>query len=364
MNYTQEQINDVLFARNKIRKVRYKYNLLDNDDAFIQEISVESCKITNNIFREISRLATFQFNEYKQPEIDFLKNRIQVMFVLDMPDGGFVEWSLGIFLLASPTQNINGTTKTRDISAYDKTLILVDDKLTERFYIEKGRLYTDVIIQLFQETLIATFRIVPSEAVFNADREFEIGTSIKEVINTLLTEINYNSIWVDANGWFVCEPYIEPSQKPYVHKYTSKNNIVLPELTNTLDLVDRANVFVAYSVNRDTNEIMRAKAINNEMTSSLSVINRGREIVKVVELDNIPNMEVLQAKADRMLIEESTAYNHIVFNTKNMPTHGHGENIYLDVENLSDISFVLNETGWSLDTSGEMSHEVRRLVRL
>ena len=365
--FSSDQINNIMFSRNVIRKSYYSYDLLDENDGFIDEIGVENCKVSNNVFRQYKRLANFKLNEYDQKEINFLKERIRPNFVLEIPSGDKIKYPLGIFLLSSPTQEIEGKRKTRDIEAFDKTIILNDDKLTESFYVQQGRLYTDVITQLFQENGIATFKITQSNLELASQREFFVGTSIKDIINQLLNEINYDSLTVDADGWFICEPYITPENRPIKHTYKADDSsVILPKLISSIDLLNRANVFVAYSVNTETKEILTSpKIVNGSLASRISTVARGREITKVINVENAPNMEMLIRKTERALIEESTAYTHFNYQTMVIPTHGNGDNVYIDIPNYSEIPLVFNETSWEIDTNSKtMQHNLRRLVNL
>lgn len=361
------EIRKYLFSQNAINKTTYRYDLLNSEDGYIDSLSIKNATISNNIFRDNSkRIASFEFDEYQQRNINFLNERIRPWMVLELPNGKEAKWSLGIFLLSSPTQFIKGKQKTRNIAAFDKTLVLIDRKLSEKLLIEKGKLYTNVITNLFEDSNIVSYKIEPSNVEIKADREFNIGVSIKEIINTLLSEINYNSLWVDANGWFICEPYVTPENRLISHKYVADEySIMLSEMETSLDLLNRANVFVAYSVDLESKSIMRSKLVNDSPSSILSTVSRGREITKEpVQINNAPSQAILDAKVRQMMVEESTAYNHIIFSTSVMPTHGHGENIYLDNLNLSPIPIMVNETAWEINTDGTMKHECRRLLRL
>src|SRR5690606_18616266 len=117
------------------------------------------------------------------------------------------------FILSSPTRKDENKQVKRPIEAYDSSLILKEDKLTDRYTIAAGTKYTDAIIDILNAAGIWKITIIDHPGTLATDREFEIGTSKLFAVNELLAAINYTSLWVDENGYFVAQPYVLPSSR-------------------------------------------------------------------------------------------------------------------------------------------------------
>ena len=375
-NYTNSEIDAALRAERHSRSISFRYDLLNRIDTKIGELDGISGKISHGTFKAIKRSATFTLNEYLQREIDYLTEQIQPWFILNMPDGGTVEWSLGIFQLLSPGRKINGNFSTRDIGAYDKTIIIDRDRFTERWFIPKGTNYIGAINKILIDTSITKINIEPSDLVLSSDREFAIGTKKKEAVDNLLNAINYNSINVDELGYMRSEPYIEPVLRSIDHKYiANRHSIITPEMTETLDYANIANVFTRVATNTDSNTELLSTFRNDNPQSSISTIRIGYDIVNFETISDISSQAALDSLVRRIAINSTSAYSHLTFSTALMPTHGRADTIYIDVslaENdpmynkLFPIPMIYSETAWdmSLTFDGMMTHECRKVIKL
>ena len=137
-----------------------------------------------------------------------------------MPDGRWIEWPLGVFMMSSPARRNEGKRTKSDVEAYDESLILREDKFTDRYFIPAGTGYITVITSILNGAGIWKINITPHPGVTNVDKEFEIGTEKLTAVNQLLAEINYTA-WVDENG-FSASPYELPSNREVEYEY--KNN--------------------------------------------------------------------------------------------------------------------------------------------
>src|SRR5690625_1544292 len=142
--YTHEQVKDVLHMKHGSRQIRFRYFLLDKNENELAEITtlVESGSIEMAAFADIKRTAKFKLidSTYKvdgeEKEINWNSDRIQVFVEFKVPgwfeqeeefgtdiyfiqstfpveidyrrtswtkkEGGWVDFSLGVFLIASP----------------------------------------------------------------------------------------------------------------------------------------------------------------------------------------------------------------------------------------------------------------------
>lgn len=207
----------------------------------------------------------------------------------------------------------------------------------------------------------------PNDAVLATDREdWPIGTSYLTIINTLLSEINYESLWFDADGVCRLEPYQEPSAAIIDWRY-GVTDLFLPEKhpgpdwSDETDIFDAPNVFIVTCNNPDMDAAMVATAVNDNPASKKSTFKRGMRITSVERVDNIASQDELQAYADKRRNESLLATRAITFYTLNEPGHGVGDILALTHDEIGGIYL---ETGWSvtMQAGSLMTHSAKRTV--
>lgn len=367
-NYTQQQIDAALRFPSGSRKVTFRYDLLNRHDIKIDTLKGITGKVSYGAFRAIPRSATFTLDEYLQKEINYLSDQIQPWFILHMPDGGTVEWPLGIFLLESPDRVINSKVKTREIGAYDKTIIIDEYRFTQRHFIAAGTNYIGAIIRILTLAGIQKINIESSSLTLTQNKEFAAGVKGKEAITELLNEINYNSISVDEVGNMGSSHYVEPSKRPITQQYsTDKFSILTPDFKEDTGLAGRPNVFIAIAKNIESETELTASFINDDPLSPVSTVSRGRQIAgDPYELESIADQATLNNYIRRIAVENSSGYSKLTFGTALMPTHGSSETLFLNIPTVFDTAVKFQETSWEMPLTfdGVMTHEARRVVRL
>jgi len=364
--YTRQQVIDNLHGRSGSRGIiKFRYELLSKEDVKLGELTAQPGRVALNSLAEIKRTAVFQTTEQEGQYIDWLSDRIRPVFCLQMPDGGWAEWSLGVFILSSPSRKDENKQIKRSIEAYDSSLILKEDKFTDRYRIAAGAKYTTAIISILNGAGIWKVNILDHAGTLAADIEFEIGTSKLFAVNELLTAINYTSLWVDENGYFVAQPYVLPSSKDPEYEYrTNDISIIHPGGTEELDLFAVPNKWVRYVSNPDM-ILLRSEYTNGLSTSPTSTINRGRTIVDIDDVDDILDQSTLDAYTKRIAYAASQVYGQFDFSTALMPHHSYYNCLFVEHTGFN-IAHKYMESSWSMDlqAGGVMTHNCRRVIQI
>jgi len=363
--YTREQVIDCLHGRSGSRgEVKFRYELLSKDEVKIGELQAQPGRVAMDSLAEIKRTALFELTEQEAQDVDWLSDRIRPVFCLKMPDGGIAEWPLGVFLLSSPTRKDENRKIKRNIEAYDTSLILKEDKFTDRYKISAGTKYITAIIDILNGAGIWKINIADHPGTISADKEFEIGTEKLTAINKLLAEINYTSLWVDENGYFVAQPYVLPSNRDPEYEYcTNDLSIIHPGSTEELDLFAVPNKWVRYVSNPDRAVMLRSEYTNELSTSPTSTINRGRTIVDIDSVDDIYDQATLDEYTKRIAYNASQVYGRFDFSTALMPHHSYYNCLYIEHADFG-IAAKYMESSWSMDLQpgGAMTHSCRRVI--
>lgn len=358
--YTREQVVKALHAADGERQVKTRYDLLNRYDIKIGELTAMGGSITFNSLAEIKRIANFNIKESK--DIDWLNDRIRPVNCLRMPDGGWAEWPLGVFLVSSPKRT-EDTVVRRDVDAYDPSVILSEDKFDNRYLIPSGTRYTTAVTKILNDAGINKVNIQDHEGAVSVDKEFEIGTPKIKAVNQLLGEINYTSIWVDPSGYFVAKPYVIPSDREVEYEYrTNQLSVIEHGASEEADLFGVPNKWVV-TCSTPEKSVLVSQYINDLPTSKTSTISRGRTITDVQQVDDILDQATLDAYTKRLAYNASWVYETLTFTTARMPHHSYLDCLYIDHTALGTAHKYI-ETSWTMDLNGKMTHNCRRVIRI
>lgn len=179
------------------RKVTFRYDII-RGLVKIGEADVISCSINYDSEATIKRTAKFKLSH--DINFDFLNDKLRAVMISDG-----TEYALGTFILSTPTLSQDASSASYSAEAYDTTIILKEDCLTD---FPAGEKYDNIISSILISAGITDYRIPNIDVRLQADREFEIGTPKLEVCNTLLDEANYNPLIADEYGQITTSRYV------------------------------------------------------------------------------------------------------------------------------------------------------------
>lgn len=292
-------------AFKSLRRVSFQFNLLRGGAFYARLRAVEETaphvRMQDDAQIKMSFSGTFSpvaaDVDGRPMEINWLTDEIQpVMLINGLP------YPLGVFI--PTTQSVSVETQSRiNIQAYDRAQRVLDTNSATPVYWPRGTLYLDAVEQLLSAAGINTVFTTPNDAAFTEPREdWPAGTPYLTIVNDLLAEINYKTLFFDANGAAVLEPAAIPEAAQIRHTLDDADPetlVVLP-ITRTNDTFSAPNKFIVFCANPDKDENMVAVAVNDNPQSPISTVRRGREIVRVYNVDNIASQAELQAYAERL----------------------------------------------------------------
>lgn len=361
--FTAEQVDAALHAPS--RRIKFRYDLLDMNNNFKQTLTTvmsDQCSVTMDTTQQIARTAQFMLQD--DGSINYLTDRIQPWVLVWVPPNGWAEFPLGVFILSTPPRQTDAAQViTRQINGYDLTQILVDEKVQDRYTVAAGTNYISAVASLLSTAGITQTNLTATSLTLPTAKDYEIGTAFIDIINDLLSAINYRPLWFDANGVAQAMPYMSPSVLPPAYTYQDDSQSVMtPEVNDNLDLFDVPNVWVCTVDETDTTTLV-SRYVNDNPNSPTSTVNRGRQIVKYVSGLTAPNQATLDAYAQQQAEQDSQIYNTVVFETAIMPFHEAYDAIQLNysVMGISDKFF---EIGWSLNLApgATMNHTIQKVV--
>jgi hypothetical protein len=348
----------------------FRYDLLNKNGIRIGSLTdIESGSVSYKESRATKRTGTFTLAKtgHDAKNINFLTEQLKPWFILHMPQGGTVEWPLGVFLMEAPSRQRNGGVGRRVIDAFDRALTLEQWKTQNRIYFPAGTNYVTAVKEILTRARMNNADIAPSGRVMEIDKEYPVGTSAQTAINELLAALNYGSLSIDADGAAWAEAYLPPSQRtPKISYIAEKHSVLEPKFDDSMALSRIPNVFIVIADNAEAGTPLKSVFVNNNASSPLSTVSRGREIVDVKHVKDIFDKESLDARAYRTALEATSAYRTLKFSTLQNPNHGESDTLYIHIPGVVDAPAKFMETAWSMElrAGAMMSHEARMVVDL
>lgn len=304
--------------------------------------------------------SSFQGSFLENAEFDMIKDELQPVMV-----SNGTERSLGIYRCTTVSISNDGHGRRMRIEAYDRSWRVQNTRTETLLHFNAGEKYTDVILQLLAGAGIVLAVTTDSAAVLPAAREdWDIGTDYLSIINQLLSEIGYRSLWFDAAGYARIEPYTPPESAAIVRQYSSRDISrlpMVPEYSEETDLFDAPNVFCCICSNADRSDVLKATSVNDSPLSSKSVFCRGMRITEIIKVDQAADQAALQAYADKLKFESMLETRTVQFAVP--PDAGHGMWDIIAIDH-PDIGGIYLETGWgmTLEAGKAMTVNARRTV--
>lgn len=346
---------------NASREINFRYDVIRNGVKMTELYAVEGAEPTVSMERNAEVKLSLKGDFWKNPLLDILTDHIRPYVIINN-----VKYSLGEYIVTTLTEKYAQKISQYSIEAYDLTYLVKETRLENIAEISDGNRYTDVIQALIISSGIAMILAEDSPLTIKTYREdWEIGTSHLTICNDLLKEINYNSLWCDLEGNIRIAKYIPPNSKDIQHIYINDEFSVLrDECTKETDIFDKFNIFRCTVSNPDYDEPMVAISVNDDPSSILSTVRRGRRFSPVVKLDNIASQNELQEYADNLRLKSMQVNETVTFTTAILPDHAVGDVVALYNDHIDGA--IYEEESWSIlmRYDGEMSHKAKRVAYL
>lgn len=289
---------------------------------------------------------------------NWLKARIKPYLII-----GGKESSLGEYLIsqADDCTDKKGV-KFWQIKGMDLGRIPQRSRTEKRVLFQAGQRYTDIVQSILIELGISRIIAIQSDATLKNDRaNWEIGTSWIKIINSLLAEINYQSLWFDTEGNARIQPHRQVDGTVIDHRYESGElSQIKPQVDISSDIYKAYNVFTAMVSSPEYEEPMIAVSVNDIPTSRISTVNIGRVQAPIEKLDDIANQEELQKYVDNLRFQSMCSTETISFRTA---LNQHQVRDIVSIHH-PQASGIYQETQWKMTLSfdGEMTHTAQRVV--
>lgn len=265
-------------------------------------IGVRSGSVVHTSAKSVHGSAAFTVVDVGQ-DVDWLNARFRPVLTI----AGYGDVALGVFLVAEAPEAWGDVDRVWSVKLLDKGTILDQDKVEATYALDAGTVVTTAIIALIESTGETNYSITPSSATLVNPLTWPPATTKLQIVNDLLSIINYFSLFCNGDGQYRGEPYVKPASRPIMWEFLDGENcIYLPALVKDVDLFAIPNKVVASTTGDGTTAALTSNATNTDPLSPYSTVSRGRTIVHPETGVEAPDQATLDAYTERRLIELTT----------------------------------------------------------
>lgn len=228
------------------------------------------------------------------------------IYLITIQNGVREKHPLGTFLIQTPSYSFDGKITNVTMDAYTPLLELKENMPPLGYSILKDENIMDRAYRIVREQVRAPILKTVTEDKLFTNFVANVDDTWITFVHDLLSNAKY-SLYLDEMGRVLFTPQQDTASLQPVWTYDDSNSSILyPTLDIDHDLYGIPNVVEVIFSNG--NSYYYGKAVNNDPSSPISTVNRGREITHRItdpDLMGDPTEEQIQAYAERVLREMS-----------------------------------------------------------
>jgi hypothetical protein len=285
--------------------LRYLFDLLNPSFNYKSDLTplVTAAQIDHDTSRAIKR--SLRINFWRPvSNADVLKDVIRVRGQILAPDGGWLEWRLGLFRFTPPAKAISELATGWDVTAPDLSQSLVSAAFPSSFGVPGGyslAAAVSLIAASYGGPVRWRVMIADNGARLGASQSWDAGTSRIKAINDLCAAFAYTSIWVDGTT-LRAQPVPDYMQTPAVYSFDTTQGMT-SALSPIQEVADYTNAFNQYLVNgEDPNRAANGAKVsgyyeNANPDSPVSIPNWEPRMAPPISDSKIPDNITARARA-------------------------------------------------------------------
>ena len=240
------------------------------------------------------------------------------IYLITIQNGIREKHSLGTFLVQSPSYSFDGKIKNVTLDAYTPLLELKENPTPLGYSVLKDENILDTAYRIVREQVRAPVVKPQKDETLNTNFVANLNDTWITFIRDLIANADHSLALDDMGRIFFSPNQDTMSLQPIWTFDDSNSSILYPELSVDRDLYGIPNVVeVIYS---NGNEYYYGKAVNDDPSSPISTVNRGRQITHRESNPSLlgnPSQDRVQEYAENLLKEMSSLEYTVTY------THGY-----------------------------------------
>lgn len=240
------------------------------------------------------------------------------IYLITIQNGIREKHSLGTFLVQSPSYSFDGKIKNVTLDAYTPLLELKENPTPLGYSVLKDENILDTAYRIVREQVRAPVIKPQKDEILNTNFVANINDTWITFVRDLVANADHSLALDDMGRIFFSPNQDTMSLQPIWTFDDSNSSILYPELSVDRDLYGIPNVVeVIYS---NGTEYYYGKAVNDDPSSPISTVNRGRQITHRESNPSLlgnPSQDRVQEYAENLLKEMSSLEYTVTY------THGY-----------------------------------------
>lgn len=240
------------------------------------------------------------------------------IYLITIQNGIREKHSLGTFLVQSPSYSFDGKIKNVTLDAYTPLLELKENPTPLGYSVLKGENILDTAYRIVREQVRAPVIKPQKDEALNTNFVANLNDTWITFVRDLVANADHSLALDDMGRIFFSPNQDTMSLQPIWTFDDSNSSILYPELSVDRDLYGIPNVVeVIYS---NGTEYYYGKAVNDDPSSPISTVNRGRQITHRESNPSLlgnPSQDRVQEYAENLLKEMSSLEYTVTY------THGY-----------------------------------------
>ncbi len=341
-------------------------DLLNPDLSFREDISdyLVDGSVEWSLYASIHRTCDLALTRTLRWGVDYVRP-----YMILTANGASARFNAGVFLLTTPERRVGEVPETVDAQGYDRLSELIDE-LGQDYTITAGTTYRQALLDVFALAEVTGVLIEGSaadetlpqaksypligERVADPDQT-DSPTTFLRVINDLLRQIRFRSLWCDENGVYRCQEYQAPSSRPDEFEFNADDTLagIVGEDRSVLeDSWKVPNRWTFRWTNPPDGTLLadQSTVIVNQSDGPLSVDGRGRTKRVTIDYEAASRAKFLSLATDRVASDRAVS-RRVELNTGPLPVAGHADIVKI-IDSAAGLSGKAQAVSWSLPLDG------------
>jgi hypothetical protein len=334
-------------------------DLLDSNDAFVEDISADLVVAGSSVARGITRTLHGSCRLNLSRELPWGSARLRPFMLVSSDGLTWYRQNLGVYLPSTPERQIGEIPPIWDVSGFDKLDVLATPH-GSTYAIAAGAAIIPAIEALITGAGEAKVAIDQTSVAVTAPAAlvFPLADDVTtlQVIGRLLDLLGYRALRVDREGWFRSVPYVSPTDLPTVWTYNadSSSTTVSGSRASISDYYMAANQIVG--INDDPSNAIPTDGaglytLTNQSDGLTSIDGRGGRTIRRIVRGTYASQTALETAVLEVLDEESRVARLFSLSVSPNPVHGHFDVVSFIDSNVP-VSGRMLVTDWELPLDG------------
>lgn len=373
-NYTKDQVVAQLFG--PAISEQWVFDWLGPDGRYLGDFTkylddALTPKVIHDVRQSMKRSLIFNVRSIAALSgVNPLQDLVRVHYQLKMPDGGWVDFTVGTFALLPPKKEIKVKTN-QTFQCADLSQLLIDGAFTSTFTMRAGNAVgpaaTAIVSSLRSQY---PFQFILPDAtgkVLASDLVWEAGTSRLQALNDVMAAFNYAPVFIDEIGQIRSYPLPDWSQAANSYTFdlmnTSAGKIPVSEQKDLSKAFNQCLVVVERG--SPTPATFAVLAQNTNPASEVSINRWHAKMGPVIRDPKIVDLVTAVARARYEVQAAARVYDPIIVQTLSWPV-SQDLDVYGLFYNTADEGVQYGkflELRWEMECvpGGTTTHELQRV---